>query len=92
MTVHVHPILIIPEVSSNIMPYRQNVQLQKSTHSILPSINPKSSLGLRTAKILLFAMLAKRLNSQNNPVKRRKRKKALLTLKPLRFFLARSFS
>jgi hypothetical protein len=65
MTVHLFTILIIPDVSSNIiMPCRQDVQLQKSTYSILLSINPSSSLGLRTAKILLFATLAKRLNSQ----------------------------
>jgi hypothetical protein len=42
---------------------------KNQTHSILLGINPSSSLGLQTAKILLFATLAKRLNSQNNPVK-----------------------
>jgi hypothetical protein len=64
MFTYVYLILIIPGVSRNIMPCRQDVQLQKSTYSILLSINPSSSLGLRTAKILLFATLAKRLNSQ----------------------------
>jgi hypothetical protein len=64
MFTYIYLILIIPGVSSNIMPCRQDVQLQKSTYSILLSINPSSSLGLRTAKILLFATLAKRPNSQ----------------------------
>jgi hypothetical protein len=58
-------ILIIPGVSSKYYHIWTNVHLQKSTHAILlMSINPSSSLGLRTAKILLFATLAKRPNSQ----------------------------
>jgi hypothetical protein len=64
MTAHLFTNFNYPGVSSKYYHIWTNVHLQKSTHSILLSINPSSSLGLRTAKILLFATLAKRPNSQ----------------------------